>query len=1308
MPSRILNFSKDRLITGINIIDGMLFFVDNETEPKKINIKKFRGDDIDGEFKNVQVDHSSGTTSIYNRPFEERDITVIKDHPQSPISTDLISAVSDDYYNDGDDIIDTDDGGNDIIVDLPDNEDDDNYLGDNDNLNTTSTIVATSYASPQDLQNFFMRGTISHSKNIIYRGFYYTFDASVAVNAETMLASLNDKTFKYTLPVGGGGSFGAYFSSESSSPHYDADGFGNQSGGDTVYYMAYAQEATEDFERYGSILNSLVKDNTDDGSGTISDFTCTVTYSNSIILETVGLVAEYTDDGGGTINAQHFVVSKGYPNWDLPATPPTAEQVAEQAGSRRYDENPDTSGFVSSFPNVVEPGALSALGAALGATNPNGFTASTMPALEDGFTYYVYAFMSTSSQPEGVYSNRAEFNTNQVMPPTLKHYANIGSDRIILKAELLGVGSPSTISEKGFYFSKNVTQLEDLKKAFDAGVEADYTPSDSGYTDTYKVAVAGDIEVNDEWQLSTFAQMGALEPEETIYYLAYAKNSLGATGFASESGYISGGEIGEATTPAAEDLGDPIVVLSKVTSRKTTDGENINLNFEYSISFMPGNVAPQSSGVRFSLPSGNEIELNKNGFDTYTKVDQSKRSTDVARNKFTFTSSGDSTFLGDYNTTSDYVWPYFDEADRNLWIKAYGLEESVYTFIEPHASALSAYAYVVHNNVTYRSEPIKLGAEHDWSGTFGGGGFADGCYSWNMGAPTVQTQDNNGRAYTNPASTSVTMEGRICNNGGSPGANPISDIGFYWSLTDAPDIPAQAYLNDEKETAIQNWIGKSTTFKKSVTRTLAMQAHQSQDDDAWFEFDAGLTSSDGISSGDTLYFLAFVKPRPQSTYGYGNIYSDIIAGLNKTKYGNVEYFNFLPTHTAPQSGEEPVVSITNVVPEAPGTSSYPVVFKGSAYEKADYYNITTKGFYYKPQSEVTGGASATQSAVKTAMASSNSRTTISTTSFASGSSYAKSANVTPGDYWVSAFCIVNTNGTSTTYISNNSIKLELPAITVVPEATTPVVITKAPTSSFPVTLQGEITQNAADITDRGFYVVGKKAEDFTKPSNGAALKALHDSPTTGVVVYKITNANSYNLFYKEFTNQKKGYVYYYAAYATNTHGKEGLANNIFRVYEAENISKFLEVDSPIISVDSDGNPFIFEGAINSGADLLIRVKTEGGYNGNWRIKQAVKWNGTSVWVYAYRRNNYGEWKLSIPRQEPNGSYNRRATLRIVHGSDANIYKDILLSQENAEVDHDQPNDYLIEDGLEIADGNNDTGGGAGGGFGGLGEPINLL
>lgn len=79
MASSILNFSKDRLITGINIIDGMLFFTDNKNEPKKINIKQFKNNEEKPQYGNA--DHSTGTTSIYGRSFQERDITVIKPHP---------------------------------------------------------------------------------------------------------------------------------------------------------------------------------------------------------------------------------------------------------------------------------------------------------------------------------------------------------------------------------------------------------------------------------------------------------------------------------------------------------------------------------------------------------------------------------------------------------------------------------------------------------------------------------------------------------------------------------------------------------------------------------------------------------------------------------------------------------------------------------------------------------------------------------------------------------------------------------------------------------------------------------------------------------------------------------------------------------------------------------------------------------------------------------------------------------------------------------------------------------------------------
>jgi len=85
MASSILNFNQNRLITGINIIDGMLFFTDGHTEPKKINLDVFRA-----------ADHSTGTTSVYGRRFKERDITVIRPHPMEGISTSITAIDSND------------------------------------------------------------------------------------------------------------------------------------------------------------------------------------------------------------------------------------------------------------------------------------------------------------------------------------------------------------------------------------------------------------------------------------------------------------------------------------------------------------------------------------------------------------------------------------------------------------------------------------------------------------------------------------------------------------------------------------------------------------------------------------------------------------------------------------------------------------------------------------------------------------------------------------------------------------------------------------------------------------------------------------------------------------------------------------------------------------------------------------------------------------------------------------------------------------------------------------------------------------
>ena len=67
----ILNFSNDYLITGINIIEDLLFWTDNQKEPKSINIKDWAN----------STPNFATHSQIYGRAFIERDVVVIKPAP---------------------------------------------------------------------------------------------------------------------------------------------------------------------------------------------------------------------------------------------------------------------------------------------------------------------------------------------------------------------------------------------------------------------------------------------------------------------------------------------------------------------------------------------------------------------------------------------------------------------------------------------------------------------------------------------------------------------------------------------------------------------------------------------------------------------------------------------------------------------------------------------------------------------------------------------------------------------------------------------------------------------------------------------------------------------------------------------------------------------------------------------------------------------------------------------------------------------------------------------------------------------------
>jgi hypothetical protein len=96
---RVLNFDRERLITGINIIsasdeseaEGILFWTDNHSEPKRVNIEHTKLGSSDWETHTLLMVRNTvygpaSTTSPYvpSIPIEERHVTVIKQGPPAP------------------------------------------------------------------------------------------------------------------------------------------------------------------------------------------------------------------------------------------------------------------------------------------------------------------------------------------------------------------------------------------------------------------------------------------------------------------------------------------------------------------------------------------------------------------------------------------------------------------------------------------------------------------------------------------------------------------------------------------------------------------------------------------------------------------------------------------------------------------------------------------------------------------------------------------------------------------------------------------------------------------------------------------------------------------------------------------------------------------------------------------------------------------------------------------------------------------------------------------------------------------------
>ncbi len=96
----ILNFSQDYLITGINILDKFLFWTDDQTEPKKINIEKFKTGSVDftthTKVPKWLPQQNTYQANLSSQPdFVEADVTTIKKSPLNALTLFMGASASD-------------------------------------------------------------------------------------------------------------------------------------------------------------------------------------------------------------------------------------------------------------------------------------------------------------------------------------------------------------------------------------------------------------------------------------------------------------------------------------------------------------------------------------------------------------------------------------------------------------------------------------------------------------------------------------------------------------------------------------------------------------------------------------------------------------------------------------------------------------------------------------------------------------------------------------------------------------------------------------------------------------------------------------------------------------------------------------------------------------------------------------------------------------------------------------------------------------------------------------------------------------
>ena len=1269
MASNILNFSPDRLITGINIIDGMLFFTDNENEPKKINIEKFKGNLVDPQSgKTIEVSHNK-TTKIYGRQFKERDITVLKEHPTETLSTfltesaDLESKELASYttYN-------------------PDPTPSATTGGKDEEVSNSVQIFGLKVENITDpaaasIDDVNLLAIVSGFNDIADTGFIWSQDYSTAAD---LISNGTQISIGPRKSQGVNNFLAPTFGTKIEASALDATK-------KIIYFLPYAQARGSNEKVYPK--SSL--DKIEVQEFTIETGANAINITNSITNLTVnanqqsggGLVTIKGFENGIELNADYvnsgvwpeevgFYVSKGY---SLDTDTITLQELIDAAETKALDNN-----LLLELP-LKAPGRLSA--------NSKHFVSNANYSIEQGLNYFYVAYIRASNGETYYSSNSFASGTTtpssteniitkiriaatqggEGVPPRVQNINGKSINATPPSAEAVGeiifqgITNARTgfITEYGFYFSKKISNRAQFITAFSSGVQGDGSPVKSGFPDTYKVAVESNangvtnVDINNSLFSYDVGNKLTLEDGEIVYFMAYAISSTGAEGTATEMGVSIYPQVYQVAAGTGEVFSDPVISILKSDYSLTTSNLRGPVAFDitYRIEYVPPGKTVTGSGVYLALPLSDAIESNINGF---TSIDVIRTNPSMRVNKsqeydsngvpttghFTFTgtsSTADNPSIGDYNAVVNP--PAHSENDDFEYFEYDGARINAY----------SLFAYVTLNDGTTTETEIVAGPNaHKFV-------FGSNVISMNEGAPTVRTHSNDLKSVDKDSIRNNTFKllGSIGSDGGVITGNAANEVGFYIS----PNEPTRSIFST-LDIDMANWVADSNTVKLSLTGSALTAARTHSISGGFtfqdFEIVVNTTNFPRLST-DTAptpyYYRAFCIPSTQTE-----------ADLNKTKFGGQFEVTTIPASQVQNTN--PVVTTDSYKT----SEGFGFTLRGTARPTENTYTIKTKKFYYKDASHFPSNPTASQ--IVTELQDPTGRSSVTATG---ENNFSANVNLSNLDYYFISAVTTELNGVESSEVFASRGKKIANAQSVVTSLPEPGVKTLITQKGNPPSFGGQITSGLSAISSRGFYFVGKQGTNsLAKPSTGAALKTAATSVPSGQVGGTISSNTTSEIFRERFTNFKTDYTYYFSAFAINSAGVETITPPRAVPIVQSNTAKTLKVSPSFIEFDTRG----MQGA--SGSTAIISVQTTPNANA-WSWKTTNFTPGGYEKPNIFRETSGGVDKLIVRGFPLNSRDNAEAMVTITHKDDPSIKSEVLILQDgmyNDDFNYDSdPNDW---------------------------------